>query len=56
MAPSYNNATGEEAENYSMTDYFMTFVNDVYQTFLGLPLLVRMTMIFALLFTAFKLM
>ena len=43
-------------ENYSMTEYFMTFVNDVYTSFLSLPLLVRATMIFALLFTAFKLM
>lgn len=43
-------------ENYSMGEYFMTFVNDVYGTFLGLPLLVRVTMIFALLYTALKLM
>ena len=53
MAPS---ATGAFEENYSMTEYFMTFVNDVYKTFLALPLLVRVTVIFALLFTAFKLM
>ena len=48
--------TAYNEENYSMTDYFMTFVNDVYKTFLALPLLVRLTVIFALLFTAFKLM
>ena len=52
LPPSYE--VGEE--DYSMTNYFMTFVNDVYKSFLGLPLLVRLTMIFALLFTAFKLM
>ena len=43
-------------ENYSMMEYFMTFVRDVYGTFLSLPLLVRIAVIFALLFTAFKLM
>lgn len=54
MAPSATSGFGEE--NYSMTEYFMTFVNDVYMTFLALPVLVRVTVIFALLFTAFKLM
>lgn len=43
-------------ENYSMLEYFTTFVNDVYGAFLALPLLVRITVVFALLFTAFKLM
>ena len=43
-------------EHYSMMEYFMTFVRDVYGTFLNLPLLVRIAVIFALLFTAFKLM
>ena len=51
LAPSTYNE-----ENYSMTEYFMTFVNDVYSTFLALPLLVRVCVIFALLFTAIKLM
>lgn len=51
LAPSAYNE-----ENYSMTEYFMTFVKDVYGTFLNLPFLVRVTMIFALLFTAFKLL
>ena len=55
LPPSYDREGGGE-EDYSMTNYFMTFVNDVYKSFLGLPLLVRLTMIFALLFTAFKLM
>lgn len=54
LAPSAYNENGEE--NYSMTEYFMTFVKDVYGTFLNLPLLVRVAVIFALLFTAFKLM
>lgn len=51
LAPSTYNE-----ENYSMTEYFMTFVNDVYSTFLALPLIVRVCVIFALLFTAIKLM
>lgn len=54
LAPSAGGAYNEE--NYSMVDYFTTFVKDVYGTFLNLPLLVRVTVIFALLFTAFKLM
>uniref|UniRef100_A0A7S3P5U2 Uncharacterized protein n=1 Tax=Amphora coffeiformis TaxID=265554 RepID=A0A7S3P5U2_9STRA len=51
LAPSAYNE-----ENYSMMEYFMTFVRDVYGTFLNLPVLVRIAVIFALLFTAFKLM
>ena len=43
-------------EDYSMMEYFMTFVRDVYGTFLNLPVLVRIAVIFALLFTAFKLL
>jgi hypothetical protein len=54
LAPSAGDVYNEE--NYSMVDYFTTFVKDVYGTFLNLPLLVRVTVIFALLFTAFKLM
>ena len=49
--------TGEGGEeNYSMVGYFLTFVRDVYETFLGLPLVVRIVVVFALLYTAFKLM
>jgi hypothetical protein len=54
LAPSSSTMVHGE-ENYSMGAYFMTFVNDVYGTFLRLPLLLRVVMIFALLFTAFKL-
>lgn len=56
LAPSAYHGEGTGEEHYSMSEYFMTFVRDVYGTFLHLPLLVRITMIFALLFTAFKLM
>ena len=47
--------TVDEEENYSMIGYFTTFVRDVYETFLNLPLWVRIIVVFALLFTAWKL-
>eukprot|EP00527_Entomoneis_sp_CCMP2396_P005524 CAMPEP_0198145234 /NCGR_PEP_ID=MMETSP1443-20131203/22081_1 /TAXON_ID=186043 /ORGANISM="Entomoneis sp., Strain CCMP2396" /LENGTH=181 /DNA_ID=CAMNT_0043808809 /DNA_START=52 /DNA_END=597 /DNA_ORIENTATION=+ len=46
---------GEE-EHYSIIGYFLTFVRDVYETFLNLPLWVRIVVVFALLYTALKLM
>ncbi|KAL7564405.1 hypothetical protein ACA910_002723 [Epithemia clementina (nom. ined.)] len=47
--------TTNDEENYSMVGYFTTFVRDVYETFLNLPLLVRIVVVFALLYTAWKL-
>ena len=44
-----------DEENYSMVGYFTTCVRDVYETFLNLPLLVRIVVVFALLYTAWKL-
>lgn len=47
--------TSNDEEHYSMIGYFTTFVRDVYETFLSLPLWVRIIVIFALLYTAWKL-
>lgn len=47
--------TTDGEENYSMVNYFTTFVRDVYETFLDLPLWVRIIVVFALLYTAWKL-
>ena len=54
LAAEYGDMDG--AEEYSMIGYFMTFVKDVYDTFLNLPVFVRVAVIFALLYTALKLM
>jgi hypothetical protein len=54
LAPSDRHHDDEE--NYSIARYFMTFVNDVYGSFLNLPVWIRVIIIFALVYSAFKLL
>ena len=46
----------EEEENYSMQNYFMTFVRDVYALFLRLPVPARVLVVIGLLYIALKLL
>ena len=46
----------EEEENYSMQNYFMTFVKDVYGLFLRLPVPARFVAVIGLLYIALKLL
>ena len=46
----------EEEENYSMQNYFMTFVRDVYALFLRLPVPARVLLVIGLLYIALKLL
>jgi type II secretory pathway pseudopilin PulG len=56
LAPSDRHHQDGEEENYSIARYFMTFVNDVNGSFLNLPVWVRVIIIFAMLYSAFKLL
>ena len=57
MAPT-STATDEQRgeQHYSMQNYFLTFVRDVYGLFLRLPVPVRIAAVIGLLYIAFKLM
>jgi len=56
MAPT--SATDEQRgeQHYSMQNYFLTFVRDVYGLFLRMPVPVRIVAVIGLLYIAFKLM
>jgi hypothetical protein len=56
LAPSGTHRYGASTENYSMTSYFTTFVNDVYGLFLRLPVPARIVTVVLLLYIALKLL
>jgi hypothetical protein len=56
LAPSSHHGHGHGEENYTMSGYFMTFVRDVYNLFLSLPVWGRVIVVVLLLFIALKLL
>jgi len=56
LAPASGDRLSADNENYSMQNYFMTFVKDVYGLFLRLPVPARVVAVIGLLYIALKLL
>ena len=56
MAPTSGTTATDGDEHYSMQNYFMTFVRDIYGLFLRLPVPARFVSVIGLLYIAWKLL
>lgn len=56
LAPASGEGLSANDENYSMQNYFMTFVKDVYGLFLRFPVPARVVVVIGLLYIALKLL
>jgi len=54
LAPSSHAVDDGMDENYSMANYFMTFVKDVYGAFMAVPLIGRIVLVLLLLYVVVK--